>query len=72
MSDQFFQGELATLLEYSSLLKKSRSPQAEEREAHYYGRKYCGRINRIKDLDALSETEPEGGIPQLPNKSAAR
>ncbi len=64
MSDQFLQSELATLLEYSNLLKKNRPASAEESMKHIIAeeKNLIARINRIKELDSILETEPEGGV----------
>ena len=60
MSDAFFRGELATLLEYDEILKKKRSPLLSEevQKILLEEKNIIARINKIRELD---EKNPDDG-----------
>lgn len=67
MGEEFFRGELATLLEYGAILKKKRIPEAEEavKQILQDEQNMIARINRIKEIDRKYENMNEGELRQL-------
>lgn len=61
MSDKFFQNELATMLEYSDLLKRERCEEAQKEIQELFTQEanIVGRINSIKQIDEqYQDTKP--------------